>query len=107
MVDSLRYIPIEPNGKYIRIPEVQSVIINGYEVKGGQYVDIGLIDTMEDLQVNMIGAIAFSVFGYYYTKRKGEGGFAKRFIPVRKKKEQDYLAIIEENVRNRKEMEEG
>lgn len=107
MVDSLRYIPIEPNGKYIRIPEVQSVIINGYEVKGGQYVDIGLIDTMEDLQVNMIGAIAFSVFGYYYTKRKGEGGFAKRFIPVRKKKEQDYLAIIEDNVRNRKEMEEG
>ncbi|WP_125761816.1 hypothetical protein [Companilactobacillus hulinensis] len=33
----------------------------------GGYLDIGLIDTMKDLFVNLIGAIFFSVFGYYYS----------------------------------------
>lgn len=35
-------------------------------VKGG-YLDIGLIDTMKDLFVNLIGAIFFSIFGYFYS----------------------------------------
>lgn len=35
-------------------------------VKGG-YLDVGLIDTMKDLFVNLIGAIFFSIFGYFYS----------------------------------------
>lgn len=35
-------------------------------VEGG-YLDIGLIDTMKDLLVNLIGAIFFSIFGYFYS----------------------------------------
>ena len=36
---------------------------------------------MKDLFVNMIGAIVFSVIGYYYVKQEGKGKFASRFIP--------------------------
>ncbi len=38
-------------------------------VKG--YLDIGLIDTMKDMFVNFIGAVVFSVFGYFYAKYAG------------------------------------
>ena len=47
----------------------------------GGYLDIGLLDTMKDLFVNFIGAVVFSVIGYFYVKNRGKGNFAKRFIP--------------------------
>ena len=37
------------------------------------YLDIGLIDTMKDLLVNFVGALAFSVVGYL-SLRRGESG---------------------------------
>lgn len=48
----------------------------------GGYLDIGLLDTMEDLFVNFIGALTFSIIGYFYVHSRGKGKFAKRFIPV-------------------------
>lgn len=45
------------------------------------YLDIGLNDTMMDLLVNFIGAVVFSVIGYFYVKSKGKGKIAKHFIP--------------------------
>lgn len=48
------------------------------------YLDIGIIDTMKDLFVNFIGAVVFSVIGYFYVKTRGKGRFAKRFIPTLK-----------------------
>lgn len=48
----------------------------------GGYLDIGLLDTMEDLFVNFIGALIFSVIGYFYVLSRGKGKFVKRFIPV-------------------------
>ena len=47
----------------------------------GGYLDIGLQDTMKDLLVNLIGAVVFSVIGYFYVKTKGKGKVAKHFIP--------------------------
>ena len=47
----------------------------------GGYLDIGLIDTMMDLFVNFIGAVVFSVIGYFYVKSKGKGKLAGMFIP--------------------------
>lgn len=47
----------------------------------GGYLDIGLLDTMKDLFVNFIGAVVFSVIGYFYVKSRGRGRFARRFIP--------------------------
>ena len=47
----------------------------------GGYLDIGIIDTMKDLFVNFIGAVVFSVIGFFYVKEKGKGKVATRFIP--------------------------
>ncbi len=48
----------------------------------GGYVDIGIIDTMEDLFVNFVGAVIFSTIGYFYVKQRGKHKFASHFIPV-------------------------
>ena len=48
----------------------------------GGYLDIGLLDTMEDLFVNFIGALGFSIIGHFYVLSRGKGKFVKRFIPV-------------------------
>ena len=59
------------------------VVADGQEISLGLggYLDIGLWDTMEDLFVNFIGALVFSVIGYFYVKGRGKGKFASRFIP--------------------------
>ena len=51
-----------------------AVIENGY-------LDIGIIDTMKDLFVNFIGAVAFSFIGYVYIKDREKYKFANHFIP--------------------------
>ena len=52
-----------------------------YTVEGG-YLDIGLIDTMKDLLVNMAGAVVFSVFGYLYIRHRDKYSFAGNFLIV-------------------------
>ena len=52
----------------------------------GGYLDLGLIDTIEDLFVNFIGAILFCTFGYIYVKKRGNSYIAKQFIPKWEKK---------------------
>ena len=47
----------------------------------GGYLDVGILDTMKDLFVNFIGAVVFSIIGYFYVKSRGKGKFASRFIP--------------------------
>lgn len=47
----------------------------------GGYLDTGLQDTMMDLLVNFLGAVVFSVIGYFYVKTKGKGKIARMFIP--------------------------
>lgn len=59
--------------------EKEIVIENGY-------LDIGIIDTMKDLIVNCVGAIVFSILGYFYIKQRGKGNFIKQFIPRMKQK---------------------
>ena len=47
----------------------------------GGYLDIGILDTMKDLLVNFVGAVVFSIIGYFYVKSRGKGRFSSRFIP--------------------------
>lgn len=42
-----------------------------YTIEGG-YLDIGILDTMKDLFVNFIGAIVFTIFGYFYEKNRAK-----------------------------------
>ena len=57
----------------------------------GGYLDVGILDTMKDLFVNFIGAVVFSIIGFFYVKSRGKGRFARRFIPqvVPSEEEQD------------------
>ncbi len=66
----------------ISIENISEVYINGQPLGLGGYLDIGLIDTMEDLIVNFIGALLFSFIGYFYIKRRGKGKIARQFIPT-------------------------
>ena len=67
---------------HITIDGITAVAVNGRDLGFTGYLDIGLYDTMEDLFVNFIGATVFSVIGYFYLKHRGEGKFAKAFIPT-------------------------
>lgn len=54
----------------------------------GGYIDVGIIDTMKDLLVNLIGAVVFSVLGYFYILGRKRGLFASKFIPQMKTSEE-------------------
>ena len=84
VVHSVTSVMLDPTNKNIpvTISGIESVVVNGQELGLGGYLDIGLYDTMEDLFVNFIGAVVFSVIGYFYIKRRGKGRIARAFIPT-------------------------
>ena len=79
----------------ILVDGIKEVTINGEKLSLGGYLDIGLHDTMFDLWVNFIGAVVFSIIGYFYIKNKGDGKFVKRFVPTLKDEDKDYLTMVE------------
>ncbi len=84
VVSTISSVMLNPDGRNVPyvISGIESVVVNGQELGLGGYLDIGLIDTMKDLFVNFIGAVVFSVIGYFYVKSRGKNKFASRFIPV-------------------------
>ena len=42
---------------------------------------------MKDLFVNLIGAVVFSIIGFFYVKSRGKGKVASQFIPKVKTEE--------------------
>ena len=85
LVQSVNSVLLNPSGlnNVVREP-ITSLVVNGQdwmEFPGG-YVDIGLIDTMKDLMVNFIGAVVFSIIGFFYVKTRGKGKIAACLIPV-------------------------
>lgn len=105
IISGISSVMLDPTGGNTptKITGIQDVIINGENLGLGGYLDIGIIDTMKDLFVNFIGAVVFSVIGYFYVKSKGNGRFAKRFIPQLKAEDTDYLAQVKENQEQKKE----
>lgn len=84
IIQSFNSVTLDPTMSNTPIPvkDITSVSINGNDLGLSGYLDIGLIDTMGDLFVNFIGALVFSIIGFFYVKNRGKGKFAKRFIPV-------------------------
>ncbi len=79
-ISSLLLNPESVN-KAVSIKNISEVTVNGQVLPVDGYIDIGLIDTMKDLLVNFIGAVIFSVIGYFHIKHGGQGRFARNFIP--------------------------
>ena len=67
---SSTYIDPTHSNKRVMIENIEEVLINGEALSVGGYMDIGLIDTMEDLLVNFIGAFTFAGLGFVYLKHK-------------------------------------
>ena len=84
--------------KVVAVKEIHDVVINGENLGLGGYLDIGLIDTMKDLLVNFVGAVVFSVAGYFYARSKGKKrAAALNFVPSKKNEDHDYLQQAREN----------
>lgn len=62
---------------------ITEVLINGESLGVAGYLDIGIHDTMKDLIVNFIGAVVFSVFGYFYLKHPEKFRWFKDLLPTR------------------------
>ncbi|MGN0986135.1 MAG: hypothetical protein ACI4OU_06520 [Candidatus Enterenecus sp.] len=88
IINMISTVALNPDhlNKTVVIRDIQDTILvlgDGTQVALGQggYLDIGLVDTMEDLFVNFIGAAVFSVIGFFYVKSRGKGRIAPKFIP--------------------------
>lgn len=99
VVQSISSVMLDPTGGNVptALRNIQDVAVNGQSLGIGGYLDIGLYDTMNDLWVNFLGAVVFSIIGFFYIKRKGKGKVAKRFIPMLKAESADFLRIVEES----------
>jgi hypothetical protein len=94
VIHALHSVALDPtrSNKVITIQGIEDVIVNGESLGLGGYLDIGLIDTMKDLFVNFIGALVFSVTGFFYARGKGQRkSAAQNFVPSKKAEAQDYL----------------
>lgn len=90
VVESFNTDAFSPEGKKVitRVSGIEKTVVYGVidgeqgelEVENG-YLDIGLHDTIEDLFVNLVGALVFSVIGALYIHRRGKGQVAEAFIP--------------------------
>ena len=109
IIHTIRSVTLDPAGRNVPyvINNITETAVNGKELELGGYLDIGLIDTMQDLIVNFIGAFVFSVIGFFYVKNRGKGKLAGRFIPRRKAKDRDFLKIARENARQDEAAETG
>ena len=77
----------------VEVKDITKTIIyhnNGKDklvIEGG-YLDIGIVDTMKDLFVNLIGAVIFSIFGWLYIIDRDKYHWIERFvIKIRELKE--------------------
>lgn len=104
VVQSITSVMLDPTNSNtpITIDGIHSVAVNGNDLGFDGYLDIGLYDTMEDLFVNFIGAVAFSVIGYFYIKHRGKGKLARAFIPTLSEQEEQGPAAPDSSRENSK-----
>ena len=91
VLTTIRSVSLDPTNsqRVITLSGIEEVVVNGKPLGVGGYLDIGLFDTMEDLFVNFIGALAFSIAGYFYVKyRSKKAGFLRHFVPTLGEKEE-------------------
>lgn len=97
IVDSISTVKLDPERKNraVVINDIEKTIIQSKDKDGkiketvieGGYLDLGVDDTMQDLIVNFIGAVVFSILGLLYISNRDKYKFAENFIPKMRKKE--------------------
>ncbi len=88
VIHTISSVSLNPNNKNkaVIINDIVETIVvqkNGTETALGLggYLDVGLFDTIKDLFINFIGAVAFSIIGFFYVKHNGKGKIATSLIP--------------------------
>ena len=91
VIRSITSVALDPtkSNTPVTVDGITSVVVNGRELGVGGYLDIGLIDTMKDLIVNFIGAVAFSIFGFIYIKYRGRKSRVVENFMVTVRKEEE------------------
>ena len=105
IVKSFGSVTLDPEGlgKPIKVSSITQTVISTasgktYTIKNG-YLDIGIIDTMKDLFVNFIGAVVFSVIGYFYVTKRSKKSIAPGLLIRRESPEE--AEHIENEIRER------
>lgn len=87
LVTSFGTVFLDPTRSNVVVPvnDITSTLVtlaDGRQVliEGG-YLDIGIHDSMQDLIVNLVGAVVFAFIGYKYVKDREKGSIAARLIP--------------------------
>lgn len=98
IVDTISTVKLDPEGKNkaVIINNIEKTIIQSKDKNGniketaieGGYLDLGINDTMQDLIVNFIGAVVFSILGLLYIANRDKYKFAENFIPKMRKAKQ-------------------
>lgn len=73
VIRSVVSMKLTSDGSAAALRDISTVAVNGELLPVEGYLDIGLHDTMADLFVNFIGAVVFSVLGYFYIRHRGKG----------------------------------
>jgi len=68
-------------GEALMVRGIADTVVNGKSLGLGGYLDIGLIDTMNDLIVNFIGAFVFCLIGYICIKKKKYSAIVESLVP--------------------------
>jgi len=65
----------------VGVTGITEVTVNGEELGLGGYLDVGLYDTMEDMFVNFVGALVFSLWSYFAAMNRHKKSVINEFIP--------------------------
>lgn len=95
IVDTISTVKLDPEGKNkaVIVNNIEKTIVQSKDKNGNikeivienGYLDLGINDTMQDLIVNFIGAIVFSILGLLYISNRDKYKFAENFIPKMRK----------------------
>ena len=73
VLHSIASVELSTDGTVTVLQDISAMTVNGQGLPITGYLDIGLHDTMADLFVNFLGAVVFSVLGYFYIRHRGRG----------------------------------
>lgn len=103
VLTSIASVTAYSGGGITLLDGITEMTVNGQQLDVQGYLDIGLYDTMADLFVNFIGAVVFSVAGFFYLRCRGKGKagrLLRHFMPRLLEDQQDDLSVSlsEENL---------
>lgn len=105
VVQTISSVTLDPNQTQVpfQIRDIARTLVitaagETHEISGG-YLDIGIIDTMKDLLVNFIGAVVFSVIGFFYVSNREKPSRIASDLVIRASSDEEIASQTQE-IRN-------